>query len=330
MDLSELIKIYDRNKCEIPIRKGLPADKQNYHIQGAEECYARIDENNVMLFHSVDLGDIDICISHYLMDGNTKFYASANRYTLEAHNLLEGYVQYRLKGFKWRRIKEGEYNIIYLDEVEDEVLVVSPSITMDFQISEELLFRLAKEYPELRPFADDVRSHRKTSFYDKFHRDSPKAMFLLTKIMNLLITGEGKSKRVKELSMQAVRALVTAKNEKFRYRYTYEQIERLYTASEMLIKHMGDEDILKIQMAKTKFNEAKFREGFKSMFGITPMHFLMSARMDLVEELVLQRHTLTEICRLIPYHEPKHLEEAFFDTKGYHIKDIRMKRSYPE
>lgn len=325
MDLSELIKIYDHDGREILVRKGLPADKLDYHIKDAEECYAEIDENNVMLFHSIDLGEIDICISHYLMDGSTKFYATANRYTLEVHNLLEGYVQYRLQGFKWRRIKEGEYNIIYLDEIENEVHIIQPAVTMDFQISKALLYRLADEYTVLSTFAEDVRSGIKTSFHTEFYPDSPKAMLLLIRIMTLIKKGEGKSTEVKDLAMKAVNALIIAKTEKFRYRYSYEQIERINSASQMFIKHMDDENILEKQIAKSGFNGAKFREGFKSMFDCTPKHFLMLARMKRAEELVLQGYTLSQICRLLPYHEPKHLEEAFFDTKGYHIKDIRRK-----
>lgn len=33
MDLSKIIKIYDHDEREISIRKGLPADKREYHIQ---------------------------------------------------------------------------------------------------------------------------------------------------------------------------------------------------------------------------------------------------------------------------------------------------------
>lgn len=62
-----------------------------------------------MLFHSIDLEKLDICIGRYLIHEPMKFFTVANRDSLEFHNMLEGKAQYRLKGFDWRIIKASEY-----------------------------------------------------------------------------------------------------------------------------------------------------------------------------------------------------------------------------
>lgn len=274
-----------------------------------------------MLFHSIDLGKMDICISRYLIHEKMKFFADANRYTSEFHNVLKGKSHYRLKGFDWRRIKEGEYNLIYLDEVKNEVRFTGPVFTFDIQVDKELIFELADEYPQLRPFASKMRKGEKASLYDEFSANSFKSMLLIVRIYTLLEKGAGKSQEVKDLTLQLVKALITNETNSSKYHYNYMDIQTLIHASEMLIKHMDEKNVLANQLRKSHLSEDKFREGFHLLFDTNPKHFLLAKRMEKAKELHRKGYSLTDICEQTGYDEITSLSEAFYLFYGYHMKN---------
>lgn len=168
MDLSKIIKLYDGQNKEIPLIPGLPRGKEKYHIEGADECYAKLDEDNEMFFRSVEFEDSDICLSNYDFNQQTTLFAKTFRHILEFHSMLVGIAQFRMAGGLWRRITEGHYNGIYAPSVNNEAKFKGAAETFDIQIPVERLFKLAKEYPVLQAFADTIRTNSNADLFFEF------------------------------------------------------------------------------------------------------------------------------------------------------------------
>lgn len=324
MDLSKIIKLYDGQHKEIPLIPGLPVGMEKFHIEGADECYAKLDEDNIMFFRSVDFEESEsgICLSNYCFNGQTTIFAYTDHHTLEIHSMLNGIAQFRMEGGPWRRIIEGCYNGIYAAKVDNEAFFKGAAETFDIQIPLERLFKLAKQYPILRTFADTVKTGSNADLFYEFAYNSMKSYLMMAQIAGLL-ERKGKCLEAKKAIEELEAELILNRKEISKYRFSYENIKRISDVRERLTERMHETDILEKEERDSLMGIDKFREGFRILFHNTPKRFLLNARMETAKSLIDAGYELYQICERTGYTEPKRLEEAFKDHFRCTIKTYR-------
>ncbi|MGF7229951.1 helix-turn-helix domain-containing protein [Arachidicoccus sp.] len=320
----ETFFLFDEYFKAIPLLKGIPEAYNKYVIKGAIGYHAKIDERSIMLFQSIDLGEIEICISHYLVNHPMKIFCTADCESLELHNMIQGEAQYRLKGFEWRRIKAGQHNLIYLTNVKNETYFKgNTTITFDIHLSKELLQQLANQYPKLHPIWNKIKKEENGSLYIEFADNSAKSMHFIVRIMELLYQEGVGNPQIKLWAMDLLKVLLEADALPSKYRYSYEDIKTIDHAATMLIAHQDEKNVLANQLRKSHLNADKFREGFRLLFGQNPKQFLLSKKMEQVKILLGKGYTLDEICERTGYSTVSHLEEAFVRYNGHSIGSQR-------
>ncbi len=322
MWLVEIFKIYDARHHEIPLIPGLPPDKADCHIVGAQECYGKLDDNNVMFFRSVNLGEIYISRSHYCFDRPATIFIYAGRHTLEFHNLLVGTAQFRNADGPWRRTIEGNYNGIYTEKTDNEVYFRGEVETFDIQITVEHFLKLAEQYPVLQPFSAEIKTASNAVLFRELSSNSMRSYLLMVQITQLL-ERKGKCQEVRELADELLIELIVNRKEHRKYRFGYRDVERLWFAYRTITERMDEEDILEKQIRESLLGKDKFREGFHILFHAAPKHFLLSIRMENAKSLIDLGYSLSQICERTGYAMPKRLEEAFYLYFGYRIKEYR-------
>ncbi|ANI89391.1 hypothetical protein A9P82_08850 [Arachidicoccus ginsenosidimutans] len=342
IDFTQIVKLFDKNLKEIPIMKGFPEGKDydKYKINGAKRFHAQIEmedrkkkiRKNILLFQCIEIGDMTIWVSDYLIYVPMYIQCIADSESLELHTTLLGETQYRLKGFDWRRTKAGQYNLIYLPAIENEVNFRGFLKTFDLHVSKELLYRMSEEFPQLQPLVDSIRIGEINSLYEEFADIPLKAMYQIVILAMTIQSGDAQNTEAKTTAMNALRALVGAKGKESRkYRYNYEEVKTLHTISERLTALMNKQDaltsLLKEYRQKNKLTGDKIWEGFKLIFECSPKHYLLSKRMEKGKSLLEQGFLLQDICEQTGYSKVSHFETAFLKFYGYPVKDKRPQKS---
>lgn len=341
-DFTHIVKLFDKDFKEIPIYNGFPQGKEydKYKMKGATYFHAQIEikdrnkkiKKNTFLFQCIELGDIAIWVSDYLIYVPMYIRCIADSESLELHTTLLGETQYRLKGFDWRRTKAGQFNLIYLPAIENEVNFRGFLKTFDIHLSKELLYCLAEEAPQLQPLVDSIRIREINSLYEEFSDIPLKAMYQIVVLATTIQSGNAQAAETRTIAMNVLRELIGASGKEFRkYRYNYEDVEALHAISERLMIQMNKEDILssllKEYRQKSKMTSDKIRDGFQLIFDCNPKHYLLSKRMEKGKSLLEQGFMLQDICEQTGYSKVSHFETAFFKFYGIPVKAARQQKS---
>lgn len=85
-----------------------------------------------------------------------------------------------------------------------------------------------------------------------------------------------------------------------------EEIEQLQLAKNFMLTHLDRHDTIRELAKKTGMNQNKLKAGFKLLFGSSPYHFLLRARMQKAQVLLQQTNEpLKAIAPLVGYRNPK-------------------------
>lgn len=341
-DFTQIVKLFDKNHKEIPINAGFPQGKEydKYKINGAKRFHVQIEiedrkkkiKKNILLFQCIEIGNITIWVSDYLIYVPMYIQCIADSESLEMHTTLLGETQYRLKGFDWRRTRAGQYNLIYLPAIENEVNFRGFLKTFDIHVSKELLYRLAEEFPQLQPLIDSMRIGEINSLYEEFSDIPLKALYQIAVLATTIQSGNAQATETKTTAMNILRELVSTNGKEFRkYRYNYGDVETLYSISKRLTALMNKQDaltsLLKEYRQKSKLTRDKIREGFQLIFECSPKHYLLSKRMEKGKSLLKQSFLLQDICEQTGYSKVSHFETAFLKFYGYPVKNKRPQKS---
>ncbi|MEH2273823.1 MAG: AraC family transcriptional regulator [Nostoc sp.] len=90
------------------------------------------------------------------------------------------------------------------------------------------------------------------------------------------------------------------------------EIERIYYAKEILLKHLDNPPSL-IQLAQqVGLNDRKLKEGFRSVFGTTVFGYLHNYRLEVAQNLLMQgQMNVTEVAYQVGYASPTSFYNAF-------------------
>lgn len=337
IDFTHIVRLFDRNHKEIPIQEGFPKVKEydKYKIKDARRFHALIEvkddkgtKQNILLFQYIDIGGIGIWVSDYLIRVPMYIYCVADSESLELHTTLLGETQYRLKGFDWRRIKAGQYNLIYLPSIENEVYFRGFLKTFDLHIDKELFFRLANELPGLQPLADSIQAGEMNSLHKEFSDISIKAIYQIAKLAILIEEGKTKYPEAMGTAISLIKEILnTVQKESRKYRYTYDEVVAIYTMSVNLQNFMHREAVLSEQLIdcyhKSRLTKDKIREGFQLIFGSNPKHYLLSLRMETGKKLLQEGFQLQDISERTGYSKVSHFEAAFLKYFKCPVKEFR-------
>jgi len=338
--------LVDEKRQPIPIMEGFPKEYLKNEFPGAAKFHA-VHNDLVLLFQIIKVGPYEIADSEYLTNikvknrdkdkdkdktplknkdkDKGKLGARANGPSLELHFLLTGQVQIHLKGLNWTLLVEGSHNITTVPAVKSEVYFKElPVATFDLHFLEESFAVIVRKYPKLAPLLAVYRTKKEKSFFRNRELTNPLILHLILQIKLALKAGLENEPSTLEMVEKLIYLVLEDELVVPKFHYNYNDIERIHEAHRLIGMYLEEKNILQNKMQQAAMPPAKFREGFKLLFGRLPSQYLHDKRMERAHKLATDDPTnkVDYIANLCGFDSSRHLSKAFFKTYGIKLSEI--------
>jgi AraC family transcriptional regulator len=125
--------------------------------------------------------------------------------------------------------------------------------------------------------------------------------------------------KMHELLLYSLECLVDEKEEGFSCKFLANELDRekILSAREVLLQHIGDPITIKELSRKVAINECYLKKGFKEIFGTTIFDFYQQQRMEHAKYLLYEKGlNVTDVSALLGYSSISHFSTAFKKHTG--------------
>lgn len=307
------LRILDHKFGEIPLTKDIPISCEKY-ILPRSIVYSATGPPGIFLFQQIDYPEYSFWISHYFMSRRNKVTGIFPGPSLELHFILQNDLLYRLKGFDWQRLRETQYNLLSVPEINNEVYFDAKNyVTFDVHPRLPLLRGLAGAHSGLRDFLRRATRKRYEQYFAPNQYATPKMLYLIKTALEYLKDGGRPVKSLDDIVRGLIAQSVTNSGGHLKPPVNFFDVEKIYTAEKQLIRHMDDPDILEKQIRLSYIYPAKFREGFRQIFGTSPHWYLHRERMETARQLLESGSgfRIRDVAERVGYSNPNSFSTAY-------------------
>jgi len=320
--------LYGNNHERLEIKPSFPKKElEKYGFPGAEKFHAMCGKQPI-LFQTIKVGEVEIANSDYLVRSNGKFSASSDESCIEIHFLLTGSVQINLNGFGWTMLDFGSHNLTTVPFVHSEVYFKSsPVSTFDIHIPEAKFTILAARYPKIARLLKAYRAKREAALKELRIKTNPLMLHLIVQIRIALRAGLENEPSTIAMVERLICMVIEEETIEPKNQFSYEDIEKIHTVYLQMGMNMDEKEPLANKIKDIHINAAKFREGFKLLFGYLPRYFLQEKRLEQAYKLATENRetTVAGIANLCGYDSSRYLSKAFLKRYGIQLPVILKK-----
>ncbi|HTN39230.1 MAG TPA: AraC family transcriptional regulator, partial [Arachidicoccus sp.] len=283
----------------------------------------------VMLFQALHLAPYEIVNSDYLNGTADKITCYANSNCIEMHFVLTGKATFRLEDLDWNTIQEGHHNVLALSRVKNETYFkILPISTFDIHFTKDQLRRLCCSYPQLDPLLEALNTGKYTSLSKLPIKTTPIMFHLILQIKEIIMTGETDGKKTIQLIEHLIRLVIENKPYPSKHIFKYEEIHKIYNAHKQIPQHLDEGGIISNIIEAATIKPARFRAGFRLLYGCLPKDFLRISRLEKAMWLAMQGRskTIRDIAQICGYDSPAQLSKAFFKHFDQKLIDVIRKQ----
>ena len=317
--------LYDDQHKPLEIKAGFPTEEMaKLGFPGAEKYHVMVGKLP-LLFQTIKVGEVEIANSDYLTAGNGKLEAKSDESCIEIHFLLTGAVQINLNGFGWTLLKAGSHNLTTVPSVHSEVYFKTiPASTLDIHIPEAMFTLLVDKYPKIARLLKAFKEKQDANLNELRIKTTALMFHLIVQIRIALRAGLENEPSTIEMVERLICMVIEEDNGAPDNNYTYEEIEKIHLVYLQLGMRLDEKDTLSNKLKKIKIKAAKFREGFKLLFGCLPRYYLQEKRLEKAYKLATEdrEKTIKGIANLCGYDSSRYLAKAFFQRYGIKLADI--------
>jgi AraC-like DNA-binding protein len=306
-------KILDHELQIIPLTRQVPPGYDQYLLPGST-AYSAKGRPGVFLFQQLAYPQYSFWLINYFTKVNEKITRELPDPSLVLHFILQNDLIYRLKGFKWQSLRETQYNLLAIPQIENEVYFEAKDyFTFDVHPSPVLLQNLSLHNPRLARFLLQANEGHFVQYYRTHRYASARVLYLVKQILEHL---SGKADVILNLDDAVDRLInlaLTAPLAEGELHFSYYDIERLYDAERQIRRFLDEEDILSRQIKTASMRQSKFREGFLQIFGALPHLYVLRLRMEKARVLLKseQHFSIKDIARQVGYANPNNFTVAY-------------------
>lgn len=304
----------------------VPASEEKFsgRLLHFADAYQTEGDFGEMLFQKVGFKASDLWYSYYHMFWEKSFWGIVERPVVEAHiTLKDRYVQSLGKNDD-TLFEAGQYNLSAAPFMENKVLFPKDGeyVSFDIHPSLALLENLSQDFHELADFLNTLNKNPQhlTSLYHTPLFISPEMNYLVLKILDYLRSPASKRSYAEVLIQELLILLLMRGNITREPDWTLRQrdIDALHHARSLIIQEAEEYDsddlyYTSIQLAdKIDLSLYKFKTAFKRVFGISPYHLLVEARLYRARMLLKNtKYSILEIAMMTGYRSPEGFARAY-------------------
>lgn len=323
------IEFTDPLRGLITFDQGLPAGYRGALIPGSQFLHARYDFGT-LLVQELQGDGFSFRYSIYQFLERISLQSRSLKEGLYARLQLKSPIRHKVKGAGTLLIKEGQYSVLWSRVAECYCRFEQKEYqTLDLYFSPELISQLSDFFPELQSLMElepkhpvfigskirwmPAKLHSMVREMLECHFDPPTSHFYFEhKVRELLLLLLDDCYNGKEYPVIKLSAA---------------DQERLEGVRKILLEHLNKKlpSIREISR-QVALNEFKIKKGFRQLFGMTIMEFLLEARMEKARELLMSTDLpIKFICAQAGYPRLSNFITAFRRRYGYTPGSLRRK-----
>lgn len=306
-------KIVDRNRHTLPVTRGVPPGYGQYLFPGSTTYVAK-GRPGLFLFQELAYPQYSFWLSNYFTHVHEKVTGELAAPSLELHFILLNDLIYRLKGFSWQSLRETQYNLLAIPQIENEIYFEAKDyFTFDIHPSPALLEKVSRGNRRLAQFLQQANRGHFVQYYTTHRYASAPVLYLIKQILAYLSGAADVIFNLDHAVERLIRLALTTPLREGDLHFSFYDIERLYDAERQMRRFLDEEDILHRQIKKASMRQSKFREGFLQLFGLLPHLYLLRIRMEKARSLLesQQHFSIKDIARQVGYSNPNNFTVAY-------------------
>ena len=275
------------------------------------------------LFQQVQTPEAEVWYSNYLLVKDKSLTSMSKLPKLELQFGLSNTFTYHGEGLGDRELHDGSFNLLYVPFVKNLLHLEVGRIytTLDIHLTNGLIFKLSDYFPVLSSFLGKVAkgeaallcplnqltTNEMTRIMDLILKNpyagSVREFYTTTKVMELLIVVLDKTTNHPVVDKTFFRK---------------DEIEKIYTAKDELLKNLDKPVTLLILSRKVGLNMHKLKSGFLQFYGSSMLVYRLHARMKEAKRLLDDTSDHVEdICYATGYANTQHFSKAYKKYYGH-------------
>ncbi len=222
--------------------------------------------------------------------------------------MIDNHIRYQLNGSRFY-LMQGQVNMVVAPWVNSEMQLRKNElyVAFDLQIDPQWFAKLKINHPAIFEIAEGIGTNQTIIL----HGGPGFASIRVLDRMEDLLRDPGNESLVEDL----IREVVEARAVKQSHRQISElQIESLFRVKAEIKKHLASRQQLRYWARSAGMNITYFKELFKTVFGITPYHYLLYERIREAKRLMqfYPHLTLSEVAVACGFTNYNNLRRAFY------------------
>jgi|GEM_PF-3091250 len=322
------LKFYDEQHTLLTIEHGLPEQLNKYAIKDADAYHINVAKAGYMLFQHLSGGIWDIWLSHYVFNRKTTIYCEGAIEGIEFHNIIEGYALYQNGYDEWQHFGVGDHNILYNPKIKSSARFnQNIVVTFDVHLSTQTFKGLTERQPAFKKWVTYFSKGINTRLYKTPANKNIFVQAILTEVIEKcqLALFDGNSN--KELLGKFLDSVLHNETINCPYNYTFEDVKHIIETKDLLKASVNEKIKVTELGASSLMGSKKFIEGFKMLFGVAPITFLIRERIRVCKNILLQENNLTndDYATIMNFNSGSHFARTFKMFEGCTPKEYKKR-----
>lgn len=280
----------------------MPNSKVNY----AEGKYGRF------MHQQIEVSPFSIHYTVYDIESRFVLHVNRKKPALMLYVVLKNDMHYNLSNLGDVHLKEGQFNIVYLPDIDGTAIFEGVGEYQNFKICfpVELLQQYAAAFPYLDEFLQQVTGSDPVFLLNEPGWVSSKISYIINQFLECTYEEDVRRLYFDNLVKELLLLLLLQKQRNGKDYTTY--MQRLYEAKSIIEKNTSRQFTISEIAEQIGLNEAKLKSGFKQVFGTGLFQFMLQAKMQKAWVWVLETNKpVKEIARLTGYTSMQNFVTAF-------------------
>jgi len=278
----------------------------NSKVKYAEGKYGRF------MYQEIEVSPFRIHYNIYDIESRFLLHVKRKIPALMLYVVLKNDMHYRLNNFGDVYLKEGQFNIAYLPDIDGTAIFEGVGEYQNFKICfpVEILQQYAATFPYLNEFLQQLTGPDPVFLLREPGWVSSKISYIINQFLECTYEEDVRRLYFDNLVKELLLLLLLQKHRNGKDYTTY--MQRLYEAKSIIEKNTSRQFTISEVAEQIGLNEAKLKSGFKQVFGIGLFQFMLQAKMQKAWVWVLETNKpVKEIARLTGYTSKQNFVTAF-------------------
>jgi len=278
----------------------------NTKVNHAEGAYGRL------MYQEIEVSPFSIHYNVYDIENRFLLHVEKKTPALMLYVILKNDMHFQLRNFGEMHLKEGQFNIAYLPDLDCTAFFEDQGEYQNFKIyfPVELLQEYAATFPYLNEFLQQATGPDPVFLLQEPGWISSKISYVINEFLECTYNEQVRRQYFEILIKELLLLLLLQKHRNGNDYNTY--MQHLYEARSIILKNPGKHFTIGEIAQQVGLNEARLKSGFKQVFGTGLFQYMLEAKMQKAFQWVVDTDKpVKEIARLTGYTSLQNFLTAF-------------------